>query len=770
VPTRAIVPAAAAIALSAFLLFAVQPLVGRLVLPAYGGAPAAWATVLVAFQAALLAGYAYAHVSATRLGPRRGGLLHLVVLGGAIVVFVVAPDRFVDARGESLPPVLDLLRLLALTVGPVAVALAATTPLLSSWLPASRAAPDRPPSAADAEPGGADAIRRDPYRLYAVSNAGSLVAVVAYPFVVEPLAGVGLQRLLFGGGLVVLAGLIGWVVVATDSARPVPGGSVAHPGTGAGIVAAERLAPARVARWLLLAAVPAGLLSAVTNFIATDLISAPLLWIGPLGTYLVTLVVAFGGHGPAIARRLAWLVPIALTLLAVPYAAPLDWPVLPLLAVQYGGLAIVGVVLHGGLADDRPGSSRLTAFYLAVALGGVNGGAFVGVLAPSLFPAVWEYPILLVAAGVAMVVTPTLAAAAAAPVRRRRPRSRFLDLAPATAGATRRLTVYLAVAGLLGVLLTMSRSVAVADASLWLIIGASILVFGGDVRVFTVVLGGVLVITVANPPPTLFRDRSFFGVVEAIQPEPPDFTVLRHGTTVHSLQAVDPALRAEPAGYFSREGPLGDVVDRVDERLADAPRRTIVTGLGAGTIAAYQRPGDSMTFIEIDEVMRRVAEDAALFTYLADAEQPAAVVIGDGRLELERAPTGSADLVVLDAFASDAVPVHLITAEALADAVRVLDDDGLLAVNVSSRYYTLAPAVAAGVAPLGMTALERLHDPTDAEAERGITTSNWVVATADPEDVAWFTERGWSVVEPAARPLTDDRSDVIRLLRLDSLW
>jgi hypothetical protein len=502
--------------------------------------------------------------------------------------------------------------------------------------------------------------------------------------------------------------------------------------------------------------------SAITNFVSTDLIAAPLLWIGPLGIYLATLIAAFGGRGPAIARRLAWLVPIVVVLLVVPFAAPTDWPVLPLLAIEYLGFGVIGLVLHGQLAADRPPPERLTAFYLVVAAGGALGGAFVGLLAPAVFPGVWEYPILLVAALAAMAVSPDLRAAAAAPVRRKRPRSRIVDLAPATAGATRRLTVYFAIAGLVGVLLTLSRSISLGEASTWLLIGAASCsaatsgsspwrrrrCWGHDAE-----------------PPSPCSAIALFGSPRC-PAIPPDFNVLRHGTTVHSLQATSPALRREPAGYFSRVGPLGDVVARLDERLEGGPRRTIVTGLGAGTIAAYQRPGDAMTFIEIDPLMERVAADPSLFSY---CRSPGCmtIVTGDGP-ELERQADGAAD-------PPSSTPSRPTPPSPLILPRRCRRGSGarprwVLAVNISSRYYALGPAVAAGVEPLGLTVLERLHDPTAEENTQGITTSDWLVATRDPADVAWFEGRGWSVVEPASEPLTDDRSDLLRLLRPDMLW
>jgi hypothetical protein len=771
---RSPLPFAAAIALSAFLLFSVEPLVGRLVLPAFGGGPGVWAVVLVCFQAALLIGYGYAHLSVTRLGARRGAPVHLALLAAAIVVLLVAPGRYVGARIDAIPPALDLLRLLGLGIGLPAIALAASTPLLSGWLAALRPAlgTDRSISV-DGDGPVTGAVGGDPYRLYAVSNAGSLIAVVAYPFLVEPLLGLTAQRAAFLAGFVLLFGLVAICAIAVRSAPdPVAVDPVAvDPALAPTVATPDPPDRTEVLRWILLAAVPAGLLSAVTNLITTDLLSAPLLWIGPLGIYLLTLVIAFGGRGPAIARRLAWLVPIAVAVLAVPYAAPTDWPVAPLLLTEGLGFGLVALVLHGGLAGRRPAPAHLTGFYLAVALGGVIGGAFVGLVAPSVFPAIWEYPILLVGALAAMAVTPELAAAAAAPLRRRRPPSRILDLAPATAGVKRRLTVYLLIAGALAVALTLSRSISTADASSWLLIGAAVLVFAGEIRIFTVVMAAVLVIAILTPLPALFRERSFFGVVEVLRPEPAEFTVLRHGTTVHGLQATDPASAEQPIGYFSRVGPLGDAFAYLDLAPdATAPRHVLITGLGAGTIAAYARPGDAFRFVEIDPLIVRVAEDPSFFTYLSGAASPPTVVVADGRLELEQTAPASEQLVILDAFTSDVIPVHLLTREALASAWRAVAPGGLIAVNISSRTYALGPTVAAGLAPDGVTVLERLHDPTPDQKLAGITTSDWLVGTTDPTTVAWFKDRGWQPVAPAAEPLTDDRSDLLRLLRPGALW
>jgi hypothetical protein len=398
---------------SAFLLFSVEPLIGRVVLPVFGGTPAVWATTLFFFQAVLLLGYLYGHVSVTRLGLRRGAVLHVGLVAAAAIVLALAPSRAADLRNAALPDVVNLVGMLTLTIGLPAFVLTTTTPLVSAWFAASRA--------------GRVAGGRDAYGLYALSNSGSLLALLAYPFLIEPRLGLSGQRSLWLVGFVLwglaIAACAAW---ATRSAvRPTAASGVpapaptddAHASPGA------RITWRRRAIWLLLAAVPSGLLSAVTTFIATDLVSAPLLWLAPLAIYLATFIVAFSDRGRRSVPRAVVLAPAAITLMWVPYGSAGGWPILPLVVVMYGGLAIMAIAMHGRLAIDRPDPAHLTEFYLVISIGGALASAFVALLAPLAFPGVWEFPILLVLALVALGLSGTSAdrpRAAGVPASRRR--------------------------------------------------------------------------------------------------------------------------------------------------------------------------------------------------------------------------------------------------------------------------------------------------------------------------------------------------------------
>jgi hypothetical protein len=731
-----------AIGLSAFLLFTSEPMVGRLVLPVFGGAPAVWATVLMFFQTVLLLGYLYAHLLATRVSPRRGATVHVAVVVVALIATIAAPRQMASLYRPDLPVIPGLLAILLVIIGPAALAMTATTPLVSSWYARVRSIDDP------------HANPRDPYWLYALSNGGSLVSLLAYPLIIEPRLGLAAQRTWWGVGLAVLTALIALSAVRFRAAlRPVwqsePGrarGGATAPGSvdvapDVKVTGRDRL------RWLALAAIPAGLLSAVTNLITTDLISAPLLWVIPLAVYLASFVIAFSARGRRVVPLFIALTPATLTLLWVPIGSAAGWPILPLLLIEYAGLGIVAIALHGRLADLRPDARHLTGFYLVMSAGGALGGAFVALVAPVAFDGVWEYPILI--AGALIVL-----AATSPPRPARRPIRTLLTGAPV------RLIPYLAISLPLLAYMAATNALAYEAATRWVLVGGLVLLFGGEPRFLALTTTTVLVLaTFVLAPPTVFRDRSFFGVTEVTRNEVA--TTLMHGTTVHGQQWLDPARREDPTSYYARSGPAGDIFAAWGKRPPGAVR---VVGLGAGALAVYARPEDDLVFYEIDPLVARVAADPAYFTYLSDHVPPAEVRIGDGRLLLGQEADDSLGLVLMDAFSSDAVPAHLITLEALADADRALRQDGILAVHVSNRYYDLGPPVATALEELGLTVLELQYVPTPEEAANGAGLAHFIVGTRDPDVIAELRGRGWVPARLAAGPLTDDFPDLLRYL------
>lgn len=736
---------------SAFLLFSVEPLVGRLVLPVFGGTPAVWATTLFFFQAVLLLGYLYGHLSVTRLGVRRGAILHiglLLVAGGALVL---APARVADLRNPALPDVVNLVGMLALTIGLPAFVLTTTTPLVSGWFAASRRADD----------GGGDA-----YWLYALSNAGSLLALLSYPFLIEPRLGLSAQRGVWAVAFAAFAIAVAGCAIATVRQPAAPVTSVADAGPG----------PAQSVRvwrqrgtWLLLAAVPSGLLSAVTTFIATDLVSAPLLWLVPLAIYLITFIIAFSDRGRRLVPAAVGLLPAAVTLMWVPTGVTGGWPILPLVLIAYGGLAIVAAALHGRLAIARPEPARLTEFYLVISIGGALASAFVALLAPIIFPGIWELPILLVLAIVALAIADAQPRATPAmPAMPARPRRR-LDFSPFVRGARGRAGPYVVVAVLLAVMLVRDQSI-VAEAGIrWLVLGGLLLLVGGRLGVLAMSTALVLALAVLIPQPaTIFRDRSFFGVTEVSRSPVSPYTILTNGTTTHGIQSTDPARIRVPLAYYTEAGPFGDLFALL--RGAGREPAVAAIGLGAGAVAAYVEPGWSMTFFEIDPIVAAVAAEPSLFSYLSSAAERPTVVLGDARLSLRAVASGSYDAVIVDAFSSDAIPTHLLTTEAMTEYVRVVKLGGPILVHITNRYYDLAPAVAAAGRAVGLDAVQRVYLPTDGEAQKGasIVAAIILIPPNSTNAAADLAAAGWRPVDAVVAPLTDDFMDVLRFLK--PLW
>jgi len=762
----------AAIGLSAFAMFSLELVAGQLVLPVFGGVPAAWATTLCFFTGVLFAGYLYAHVLISRVSLRRGVLIHLCVAAVAIAGTIAAPGHITALRVSGLADAPNVLLVLAVVAGAPAFLFSATTPLLSAWYARMR----RPaqgahigtgsgrPRAGDG-PDVAVADDRQAFWLYAASNGASLAAVLGYPFLVQPFVPLSVQRNLI---VVAVAGLAALLVAiaprvwALGEPLAAPAASVApaHVSGAAGTSAQATAAPVtnltvrRQARWLAAAFVPAGLLSATTTAITTDLVAAPFLWVWPLAIYLVSFVVAFSESGRRLLPRIEWLVPAAATLLWVPSLVFGSWPAVPLVGGVLVSFGVLACAIHGRLAVDRPPEAQLTRFYLVVSAGGVLATAFVAVVAPVVFPGVFEYPLLIVGGLGVLAVTRSADDGRLWPP--------FHPWQPAAVAAVRRLIPY----GVLGVLflaLVLDRGDQVATVAFLLAVGAGIIAVARSYRTLAALSGAAIVIlSVALWPHPLLQQRTFFGV---IQVRDRDHGVAREeysGATLHGVQFTDTRRRI-PTSYYVRNGPLGDVFD--DLALRTPAAAIGVVGLGTGTIAVYERPTDSLTFFEIDPAVAAVATDGRWFTYLADAAGPVRTVIGDARLSLDAVPAGSFDVLVLDAFSSDNVPAHLLTREAIAGYRHVMRPGGIIAFHVSNRSYDLAPGVVATAQSMGLAGRQLAYIPGPTRIrDEAAAASDWVVV-GDAADILRFSRRGWGMPRPGP-VLTDDFSDLLRMLRV----
>jgi hypothetical protein len=708
---------------SALLLFWVQPMFSRMVLPTLGGSPAVWNTAMVFFQTALLAGYLYAHLISRWLGLRRQVALHLAFLTVAALTLPIAigPGWTPPTEGT---PVFWLIALLAWCVGLPFLVVSATAPLLQKWFAAS-----------------GHPAAHDPYFLYGASNLGSMLALLGYPLLLEPLLTLDRQNQAWAFGYAGLALLVATCGLAVWR-RPSGGAASDRSPTA---LAGHAIGWRQRLHWLALAFAPSSLLLAVTAYITTDLASVPLLWVVPLGLYLLTFVIVFARR-PVL--RHAWMIKaqpfivIPLALLFTQSAA--FWLVLPL---HLAAFFVTAMVCHGELARRRPATSHLTEFYLWMAFGGMLGGVFNALLAPIAFDWVVEYPLALV---VACLLRPRLG----------EDRGRLLG----------NLGLPLIVL-LLMLLHVQWRRLGLPElgavGALALLVPVAMLLYGFAARPLRFGLGVAAVLGVVllagEPNQVQARARSFFGVY-TVRHDPAGYHFLVHGTTVHGAQHTDPAARREPLTYFHRDGPLGQIF----AALADHPPRTVgAVGLGVGTVACYRQPGQRWTFFEIDPLVEQIARDRRYFHYLEDCAPAAEVVLGDARRSLQEVAPGQYDLMILDAFSSDAIPVHLLTREAFALYLDKLAPGGLIALHISNRNLDLAPVVASLLADAGLVGrVQTQAPPLDAQrAYRNAAT--WVAIARSEADLgALAGDQRWQRLPAAAAHLwTDDFSNLIGALR-----
>jgi hypothetical protein len=701
-PPRPISPSAAsvgvmaivftlAVFLSAALLFVVEPMFGKMVLPLLGGSPAVWTTCMLFFQGALLLGYFYAHIGPRWLGLRGHTLVHLGLLGLCLLLLPIGVTELAG-RFRLEHPTLWLLSLLAISLGAPFVLLSSTGPLLQLWF--SRTSH---PSA------------HNPYFLYAASNAGSLLALLSYPVLIEPAITLYGQRQLWSVGYVVLVLLVG---LAATFLR---GGARSLRSLPEAPAAAARIPMRTMVRWTLLAFVPSSFFLALTTYITTDIAAVPLLWIIPLVLYLLSFTIVFGRRGWIPQSVLVRWQPIGLIALAVidfwgPSASG-PW-LLPLHLLVF---FVTALVCHGELAATKPPPARLTDFYLCIAVGGLLGGVFNALVAPAVFDSVLEYPLTIL---LACAVRP------------------WPTASPSSNRARWELAV---IVGACAVLVWTRLSDPDRPATAAVLVSSAAVAMiclrmSRDPLRFTFATGLVVIsaiITMGARPGVLLKERNFFGVREVREDAKEGLRWLMHGTTNHGAQSLDPAKRREPVTYYYRPGPIGDVF----RAFPSTPgRRVAVIGLGSGVLATYASAGEEWTFYEIDPDIARVARDTTYFTYLKDSPADIGIVLGDGRLSLAQAPDHYYDIIIVDAFSSDAIPTHLVTREALAVYRSKLSASGVIAWHLSNRYLDLEPLLARLVHDTGITGLIRVNVDRKVELERGYPTV-WAALTSEPSQL-----------------------------------
>jgi hypothetical protein len=710
-----------------FLLFLVQPMIARMALPRLGGAPSVWNSAMLVYQALLLAGYAYAHWLG-RLTPFRQGAVHLALLVLAAITLPIGLMATVPPPDAN--PFLWVPWLLLLSIGPLFFVVSAQAPLLQRWF---------------ALEGG-----RDPYPLYAASNLGSFGGLIAYPLLVEPLLGVSQQRWLWSLGYVLLVVLVGWCTFRLPRTRATEQ-----------LEATPPVDRRQMLRWIILAAIPSGLILSTTLHITTDLVAMPLLWVLPLGAYLLSFTVAFAERrGPA--KAFAKIAPLTLLLSGFALFFNQNWLALAFGAVSIFNLFTVGVSLHGQLFDSRPPTRQLTLFYLAMSVGGVLGGIFCALIAPLIFDWTYEHLILLIAAAWLM--------------EGRSPFDRFAKLWDGDA-LSRRLTVAgivlvavlaFAAKDLFGLTAPQvpTRIVVIAILAIAITAIGNRVLFTCAMAAFLIAAGGREQLELSASPGKM--TRSFFGSY-SIRPGSRDSRMLVHGTTLHGIQNLgSPERERMPTTYYARGSGVGLAMAAAPQLFGPSARIDVV-GLGAGTLACYAQPGQTWTFYEIDPAVVRIAENPQQFTFLANCTPHLKIALGDARLSLEQAPANGADVMAVDAFSSDSIPIHLLTREAFAVYGRRLAPNGLLLIHISNRFLDLKPVVAADAAGGHWYAARRHFVPSKGGALLHETESQWIALSRSRETLARLVKESgqeWQPLEgrPGFAPWTDDYASVLPLI------
>jgi SAM-dependent methyltransferase len=722
-----------------FLLFLVQPMIARMALPKLGGAPAVWNSAMLVYQALLLAGYAYAH-RLSREAPRTQATVHLtLLLVAALWLPLGLATLTIPADGS---PIFWVPWLLVASIGPLFFAVAAQAPLMQRWF-------------------GLAGNKGEPYALYAASNIGSFGGLIAYPLLVEPFMPIIEQTWLWSALyavlfiLVVLSARLIWKsqnVTATADTAP-----------------RSKIDLKRRLYWIALAAVPSGLMLSTTAHLTTDLMAMPLLWVIPLGLYLLSFSVAFADNR-ALANVFTRVAPSIVLLAAATAFAFFGNAVVYSLISAILLLFTVAVVLHAEMYRTRPDASQLTDFYLMMSIGGVIGGLVCAIAAPLIFDWTWEHPLLIFAAALLL------------------PQIRLIPLGSddtidnkGPARATLILSLIALGVGIYGGV-TMPTETGWAKMAMTAALAAIGVFAIGNRLAYALVVAGIMAANGGYHSMTQsladIRWRSYFGIY-TVNSEPDGKTRwLSHGTTMHGMQNLQkPTL---PISYYGANSGVGLAFAKAEEFYG--PKAALgVVGLGTGTLACYAKPGQDWHFFEIDPLMIEVAKGKKIFSFMDKCAPDAKIHLGDARLTLAEQPKASLDLLAIDAFSSDSIPIHLLTKEAFDVYRRVLKPNGLLIVHISNRHVNLKPVIAAE-AKLGKWALALRNDnPPEEDTAIGLRASVWIAMSSDPAILAkltgplaktpgpYYDPKEWLIIEPSTKATrwTDNYASVLPHL---SIW
>jgi hypothetical protein len=723
-----------ALFISAGLLFWIQPLIAKTLLPLLGGAPAVWNTCLLFFQTMLLLGYLYALASSRWLSLRSQAAVHIsLLLLVAIYLFRSPAHAPILTSVQQANPTRWLLENLMFSVGPPFFIISASNPLLQGWFSKLK-----------------HRLSLDPYFLFAASNAGSLLALVAFPLLLEPGLGLNEQYRLWRVGFAVLVTVTSVIALALKPLGSVPGSESDSPAT--------KIPVLRRLRWLALSFVPSSLMLGVTTYITSDVASAPLLWVIPLALYLLTFVLAFSKKqfaSPASLTRPMMVAALVVTLILASGATEPAWA---LILANLGFFFVAALMCHGRLANDRPPVAHLAEYYLWIAVGGALGSVFNVLVAPNLFTSVLEYPLAIV---LACMLLP----------------GESPDGNQTSFGMNKKEldVIYPVALYILSVILAIVVAYFRAGSSIvnfFIVLGLPLIIVNHFFRERPVRFGlGLCAVMLSGAfyagytDRTLHEVRNFFGTTRVTTDSTDRIANLYSGNTIHGRQFMDRSRRCEPLSYHHENGPLGQVMAVFNAAPANA--RVAVIGLGVGAMASYSQPGQEWTFYEINPDVINIARNSKYFTYLQNcATGSLNVVEGDARLNLQNAPAGHYGLIVLDAFSSDAIPVHLITQQALDLYLSKLAGAGILAFHISNRSLDLKPILADLAQSRNLVCIG--FDDLNPGSFEGKDPSQWVVmARSAPEISNLSINSQWQQLKGRKdrRVWSDDFSNIISAIR-----